>query len=916
MLLILLCAASTGANVPMRTLSTSDNLSDQLVNSIYKDSKGFVWFGTEVGLDRFDGNQITRYRFPGRSGTSRRVNDIYEYSGNVYVANPEGLYKLSPGATEMTRVLPGKLDFAVSAIAGYGSDLYLGTRQGIYAYDARKNTLVHRPVSADIMSVDNEVVDLLHDHSGKIWAITPRSVALLDPSTGSSENHPLPPSKDVTKLALANGTLYIGTSGGVVIPFSIKTRTYGRPIEVGDGVITSLSADRGLEKLYISMDGEGIVYYDLAKGMVEKKINASSSPLKLRSNSVYSMLVDDQGLLWVGYYQMGVDYTPKVNDIFEVYAYPGFINTSDYAVRAVAIHGSEKLIGTRDGLFYVNEATGRTAHFQRPDIRSNIIFCITRIGGKYYIGTYNGGMYVFDPLTLRIAAFGNHQGRFDSCSVFAIEEGPDGSMWVGASDGLHRFRDGTEVAHYTPENSQLPKGNVYELFFDSTGRGWVCTESGMAIWNGKSLSNDRFPKGFINKQKIRDVYEDKEHNLYFVPDRGDVYRSNLNLTSVAPLEAAGNSENKMVTFVTEDVNGMKWLGTGVGAVCIPDTDEMHIYNAADGIPHPVFTLCQPITDEKGNIWMGNTSGLLKLDPAKVKEHMKHEDKRITVTDLHSNGESIFSRLTQNGGKNHITLNSKESDLAVYAGNLTYINPEHFQVEYMLEGFDSGWQLSTGGKSMHYYDLHPGNYTLHLRLPGHTAHETLLYIQKERSVNIALVLILSAIGLFGAGCLVHYIIRRRRRREEEEERAWEEAMKAANIAEEPDRAPEAESRRYRTTSLSDEECKRILKVIDEIMRTQRPFINPDLKSADLARMAGTTSHSLSYIFNQYMKKSYYDYVNTYRVNEFKRLVAEEDLSKYTLTAMSKMCGFSSRSSFFRHFKNITGMTPAEYIKNKN
>lgn len=916
MLLMVLCVLGSKAYAQMRTLSTSDNLSDQLVNCIYKDNKGFVWFGTEVGLDRFDGNQITRYRLPGRSGTSRRVNDIYEISGNVYVANTHGLYKLVSGATDPVRVLPDKLDFAISSIAGDGSDLYLGTRQGVYVYNVGKNTLIHRPVSADIMSADNEVVDLVKDHSGKIWVVTPRSVVLLDPSTGSTESYPLPPSKDVTKLASANGTLYIGTSGGVVIPFSMKTRTYGRQIEMGDGVITSLSADPALEKLYISMDGEGIVYYDLAKGVVEKRVNASSSPLKLRSNSVYSMLVDNQGLLWVGYYQMGVDYTPKVNDIFEVYAYPGFINTADYAVRAVAVKGSEKLIGTRDGLFYVNEATGRTAHFQRPDIRSNIIFCITRINGKYYIGTYNGGMYVFDPLTLRIAAFGNHQWHFDSGSVFAIEEGPDGSMWVGASDGLHRFRDGTEVAHYTPENSQLPKGNVYELFFDSTGRGWVCTESGMAIWNGKTLSSDRFPKGFINKQKIRDVYEDKDHNLYFVPDRGDVYRSNLNLTSVAPMADISKSENKMVTFFTEDVNGMKWLGTGVGAVCIPDSDEMHIYNAADGIPHPVFTLCQPVADEKGNIWMGNTSGLLKLDPAKVKEYMKHEDKRITVTDLQSNGASIYSRLTQNGGKNHISLNSKESDLAVFAGNLTYIDPEHFQVEYMLEGYDTSWQISGGGKSIHYYDLQPGDYTLHLRLPGHTANETLIYIHKDRSVNIAIVLILSAVGLFVVGYIAYYIVARRRRREEEEERALEEALKAANSAEEPNPASDAESRRYRTTSLSDEECKRILKVIDEIMRKDRPFINPDLKSADLAKMAGTTSHSLSYIFNQYMKKSYYDYVNNYRVDEFKRLVAEEDLSKYTITAMSKMCGFSSRSSFFRHFKNITGMTPAEYIKNKN
>ncbi|MDE7437592.1 MAG: helix-turn-helix domain-containing protein [Muribaculaceae bacterium] len=917
MLLILLCTASFEANAQMRTLSTSDNLSDQLVNSIYKDSKGFVWFGTETGLDRFDGNQIARYRFPGRSGTSLRVNDIFDVSGNVYVANPQGLYKLTPGASEMTKILPDKLDFAISAISGDGSDLYLGTRQGVYVYNAGKNTLVHRPVSADIMSTDNEVVDLVHDHSGKIWALTPRSVVFLDPSTGTTENYPLPPSKDVTKLAMVNGMLYIGTSGGRVIPFSIKTRAYGQPIDVGDGVITSLSADPPLERLYISMDGEGVVFYDLAKGEIEKRINASSSPLKLRSNSVYSMLVDNQGLLWVGYYQMGVDYTPKVNDIFEVYTYPGFINTADYAVRAVAVNGSEKLIGTRDGLFYVNEATGRTAHFQRPDIRSNIIFCITRIGGKYYIGTYNGGMYLFDPATLRIGSFGNHQERFDSGSVFAIEEGPDGSMWVGASDGLHRFRDGTEVAHYTPENSQLPKGNVYELFFDSTGRGWVCTENGMAIWNGKNVSSDRFPKGFINKQKIRDVYEDKEHNLYFVPDRGDVYRSNLNLTSVVPLTGIRVSDNRMVTFITEDFNGMKWLGTGVGAVCIPDSDDMHLYTAADGIPHPVFTLCQPVADEDGNIWMGNTSGLLKLDPAKVKEYMKHEDKRITVTDLHSNGESIYSRLTQNGGKNHITLNSKESDLAIYAGNLTYINPEHFQIEYMLEGYDMSWQLVGGGKSIHYYDLQPGDYTLHLRLPGHTANETLIYIHKDRRVNIALVLILSAIGLFVACYVAYYIVMRRRRREEEEERAWEEAVNAANNTEDAT-APvsDAETRRYRTTSLSDEECKRILKVIDEIMRKDRPFINPDLKSADLAKMAGTTSHSLSYIFNQYMKKSYYDYVNNYRVNEFKRLVAEEDLSKYTLTAMSKMCGFSSRSSFFRHFKNITGMTPAEYIKTKN
>lgn len=100
-----------------------------------------------------------------------------------------------------------------------------------------------------------------------------------------------------------------------------------------------------------------------------------------------------------------------------------------------------------------------------------------------------------------------------------------------------------------------------------------------------------------------------------------------------------------------------------------------------------------------------------------------------------------------------------------------------------------------------------------------------------------------------------------------------------------------------------------------MKTQRPYTNPELKSADLAAMAGSTGHALSFLFNQYMKKSYYDYVNEYRVAEFKRLVAEGDTAKYTLSAMAAMCGFSSRASFFRHFKNITGVTPAEYMKGR-
>lgn len=98
-----------------------------------------------------------------------------------------------------------------------------------------------------------------------------------------------------------------------------------------------------------------------------------------------------------------------------------------------------------------------------------------------------------------------------------------------------------------------------------------------------------------------------------------------------------------------------------------------------------------------------------------------------------------------------------------------------------------------------------------------------------------------------------------------------------------------------------------------MIKNKPYINPNLKISDLAHAINSSSHSLSYVFNQYLNQNYYDFVNEYRIAEFKTLVVDPKYSRYTLTALSEKCGFSSRASFFRSFKKLTGITPNEYIQ---
>lgn len=901
------------------SLNASDGLSDLLVNSIYQDSAGYLWFGTEIGLDRYDGNQIKSFQFPDdNSGQKKRVNAITELCANeLYVGNQQGLYGLSAKTGQLVPFLPDQIKTPVTALSSDGKNhLYIGTRQGLHIYDSSTGKLTLRLLFPDVMSGENEVADLMEAHGHGLWIATVHALFYLDYSTGKLTKYPFPFSNSISKISVDKDHVYIGTHGRGVVPFDIAASTWEAPLNFGNNIITSVTAhDDG--NLYVATDGDGIFQYSIPDNRELSHISTSaSSPLPLRSNSVYSMLIDNRGIMWVGYYQMGVDYTPHYEHLFDVYSIPGEPDLQGYPVRAIAVGDGHKVIGTRENLYFVDERQGFTKKFSRPQIDSNVIFCITGIGDKYYIGTYNGGMYVFDPTTHAIEEFGHGNSTLKSESIFAIVPDMEGTVWIGASNGLHRLRDGKEIAHYTSVNSQLPDGNVYEIFFDSTGRGWICTENGLAIWDGANLRKDRFPSGFIHKAKIRDIMEDSNHMLYFAPDRGPLFRSNLELSDFGSIEFRTGNAPKMITFIIEDNDGCLWLGSDKGLIRYDKRNHLHQFNNSTGIPNPVFTLCQPVRDTKGDLWFGNSAGLVRLDFTKFKSRIDEMHPSINISDLVSGGHSIMKRVKIDHNGNHsVELKKNENDILLNLSNFDYIPSQFHTIEYRLDGVDRNWSTATGQRPIHLHDLKGGHHLLRMRMPGDPNTETQLRIYKSKGINWPVLLVVTAIMLSVAG-FIYISVKRRHRHllttadDISSNPATNEENPAKNSTAADDRTA-----RYKTTRLTEEECKRLLKVLDGIMKNERPYTNSDLKSSQLAEMANTTSHALSFLFNQYMKKSYYDYVNEYRVAEFKRLVSETDVTKYTLTAMSQMCGFSSRASFFRHFKNVTGITPAEYIKQK-
>ena len=680
--------------------------------------------------------------------------------------------------------------------------------------------------------------------------------------------------------------LYLGTMDHGLLCFDISTGEFKENIiDLGCNVIMSLSSDEK-NLLYIGTDGNG-VHFVSANNMkiVRSFCYESGNKQAIRSNSVYALLVDREGVIWIGFYQLGLDYTLYQSGLFSTYAYLPYFDSKEMPVRAIAVSKDEKLIGSRNGLFYIDEKKQRFKSFKVPELRSNMILCIYAFEGKYYIGTYGGGIYILNPSTLTLSDFETADLKstpFLKGHVFCIKSDDEGSLWMATSMGLYCYRDGKQIRHYTTENSKLPGENVYDICFDSTRKGWICTENGLCIWDPStnSLKSDMFPEGFIHKDKIRTVYEDSNHELYFLPDKGAIFISDLSMNHFRRMQSGTPLDGKDAMFIIEDHEGWLWIGTNLGLYRYDKKGNFIPYNFVDGLPSSIFITCFPVIDEEGTMWFGNSKGMIYLtseqNGRKAKWHYP-----VAITDVLVNGkQSVYAKMSRENNVYKIKLEADQRNLTIRFSGFTYSEPAYMSYKCKMEGIDSDWQLLSGQSEITYYDLLSGNYQFRIHRVD--------YPESEICLLVILIITLA------------YIYYRRR-------------MKRNNLIQSKEKQQPVIEEKYRKSNVTEEECRRLAGELELLMQRDRLYVNPNLKIADLAAILNVSTYTLSYLFNQYLDKNYYDYLNDYRIEEFKRLVDKDEYSKYTLTALAELCGFSSRTSFFRYFKKVIGITPNEYIR---
>jgi len=275
---------------------------------------------------------------------------------------------------------------------------------------------------------------------------------------------------------------------------------------------------------------------------------------------------------------------------------------------------------------------------------------------------------------------------------------------------------------------------------------------------------------------------------------------------------------------------------------------------------------------------------------------------MAITDIKINGASEIDKMYDaiKKGK-RIVLNRYENNIEFQFALLTYDRPDLMVYECKLIGYDNGWRLLTGQNNLGYRNIPPGKYTFLVRRNmDHTCYKT-VYIEIKPLFSILEIIIFILLLVGGGWLYTHY-------------RKTKKTKKAENPLIAPEQ-PE-EDQKYRFNKISDIEAQAIIERLKKCMVEQQLYLNEELKMPDLAKAVGCTNQALSQIFNVFMNERYYDFLNRYRVEEFKRIIATTDYSKFTLKALAKKSGFSSYTSFFRTFKEQTGVTPNDFIQSLN
>ncbi len=938
--------ADVAYDEPFRFITQENGLSGETVASILTDHLGQVWLATSNGVSRYNGKRIVTFSFNGEGRGATYVFDLCEdRNGTLYAATTKGIFILQKGANHFKRILPS-IAKAETVLASAGV-LYIGNRDGLHLYDGKHLRTI--TVGATKMGIENSVRDIVPGKNGVIWFLTRYALNSYNAATGKVRSVNLatamPPRAALSHLCISGEHFYVGTKNNGLFVYDFRKRQ-SRHVEGIGNVITYLYTTRQGD-VCVSTDGSGAFLLDGHNAIVKQHFTMGGDKAhNLPTDACYCYYRDDNGVDWFGFYRFGLAYTYHSDKIFRSFRMGDF-STEGLFVRSFCIHGSETVIGTGAGVYYVNTLTRQVRHIKPEQLGgAHIITKICYFNGMYYIGTYDAGVRVFNPATGSVSTL-TQSPLLSNVTASALAVAPDGNLWMGTGEGVFVLSPQGRLTAYNERNTPMKGGVVTDIFFDSKGNGWICSQQGLSLYSfaEKQFESSHFPKGFFDGEESLRCCAGHDGLLFFYNRQG-IYFTDLTLNRFGSTQMPQGLENEVIYSFLDDRQGHFWMATEKGLFRFDyQGRELQHFGYGEGLQCQLVGTSDILRTKTDEIWMGTSNGLLFTTLSAIDNWRKHTHYPILLYDLYVGSDPLGYAAETLANEEHrlsLTWNLLSEKLSFKIVVEDFARPYGRFYQYRLDG-DKTWSIAQDGQTVELSHLSIGGHTLEVRLAGAPGTTRTYHIAVYPSwlAITELILLLIAIGLFLWWRRYHKttdILLAERNdiadalmevENEQQQTQMQQEMLAekvqpqqgemtvsvaegklqssTNAGKQPDDAP-----KYDRVKINEQECAYIVKRMKTYIEKEKIYENPDLKMSDLADHLHLSPSKLSQVFSLYIKENYYDFINRYRLEAFKRLVDQGETERYTLLALSAKCGFK-KSSFFSTFRKVEGMTPTEYLK---
>lgn len=729
-------------NQDVTYLGIEKGLSNNSVNTIYKDKFGYMWFGTDDGLDRYDGYDFKIFRHNNEDSSSLIHNRVFKLAedgtGNLWVGTISGLsiydnysskFYCPKFQSKSSNELKPLTDRIFDILKGKNGDMYVATYQCGLLIKHGDEPLKEVNINSKIFPKNYSIAAFAQDKMGIWMVVTDYGLCLFHPKDNSiilvndkikSANTILIDKKDVLWIGGSQGfCAFYPKSGKVNWFMNLKSQLLSdRVLRIMD-----IKEDK-TGKMWIGTDGGGVNVFNPKTNKVESIVSRPERN-SLKSDAVMTVYCDDEDRVWIGTLNGGVNLIDNRKNKFKTISHDSYNKNSlisDFVHSFCEDSNHQIWIGTYSG--GVSVWNRKSNHFQNYTNEKsnpgsinnhNITSIIEDHKGRVWLATFGGGINRFDPKTKNFSHFVCQSKNGVDKNVWKLYEDSRQQIWAGTAFGSAvTYKWSESKKKFLPIDSRI--SSVTTISEDHDRNIWFGTEYGYLI-KVDSATKNLIKYNF--KHPIRAFYEDKSGIIWLGVQYTGLIKLNPKTGRIKVYsETAGLCNNSLLSILSDE-SGNLWISTFNGLSRFnSETEKFRNFYESDGLQSNQFNYNAALKLKNGELLFGGIKGFNIVDPNHTKDDnsfpkllitgVKVMDKPIAQSDEFSKETSSLPDIKE------LILPYSKAVLSIDFAALDYSAPDKISYAYYLDGWDKSWTYSNNFRTAYYSKLDAGTYTLRIK----------------------------------------------------------------------------------------------------------------------------------------------------------------------------------------------------------